>query len=68
MLAVMDLTEEDVNDFIVAWNKDFGETPAPDVARSEMRRLLDFFVTLEELLHNRIDPDEQESANIDFTS
>jgi hypothetical protein len=44
----MELNDDDVQRFIESWRADFGDTLAAEVARSEARRLLDFFATLEE--------------------
>ena len=44
----MDLSEEDIRGFIEAWRKDFGETLSREEAESTAKRLLDFFVRLEE--------------------
>jgi len=50
----MQLSEEDIQSFIEMWEEEFGETLAPEVARSEARRLIDFFLTLaEERLEGR---------------
>jgi hypothetical protein len=54
----MDLTDKDINTFIDAWKKDFGEQLAPEQARADMHRLLDFFVTLNEVLKRASDVDE----------
>lgn len=42
----MELTEEDIASFIAMWKEEFGDTLAPDVARQEAQRLLDFFAAL----------------------
>jgi hypothetical protein len=59
IIAVMELTDEDVQEFIEAWREDGGEPLDLETGRAEMRRLLDFFVTMEELLLNESDPDER---------
>jgi len=45
----VDLTNEDIQEFIKAWKGDFGETLSPGAARSEINRLMTFFNTLEDL-------------------
>jgi hypothetical protein len=42
----MELSEAQIKDFIGCWKRDFGEELAPDMARAEAMRLLDFFATL----------------------
>ena len=49
----MQLTDDDIKDFIDAWRSDFGETLSADAARSEALRLLDFFAWLVEELASR---------------
>ena len=38
----MELAEHEIERFIRAWKKDFGETLSKDAARSELSRLLTF--------------------------
>ena len=44
----MNLSDQQIQDFIEAWKGDFDETLLPEVARSEAARLLDFFVWMTE--------------------
>jgi hypothetical protein len=39
----MQLSDEQIKDFIEAWKADFGETLPDEEARAEALRLLDFF-------------------------
>ena len=42
----IELTEEDIISFIDMWQRAFGESLSRDVAASEAKRLIDFFLTL----------------------
>ena len=46
----MQLSDEQIRDFIEAWHADFGETLSVEAARSEALRLLDFFAWMVEEL------------------
>lgn len=46
----MTLSDQDIQDFIVAWRADFGESLPTETARSEAVHLLEFFVWLAEEL------------------
>jgi hypothetical protein len=46
----MQLSDEQIKDFIEAWHADFGETLSVETARSEALRLLDFFAWMVEEL------------------
>lgn len=50
----MELSDEDIRAFADIWQSTFGETLTPDQARTEARRLLDFYAALAEAL-----PDEE---------
>lgn len=49
----MNLTDKQIQDFIDAWRKDFGETLSADSAEKEAKRLLDFFMKMEEGLRSQ---------------
>jgi len=42
------LTKEDIQEFIEMWKKEFGEDLSPETAESEAKRLITFFLTLAE--------------------
>jgi hypothetical protein len=42
-------TDQEIDDFITAWKNDFYEVLTPEVARSELSRLLTFFVEMAKL-------------------
>ena len=42
----MDLSDEDVKEFVDLWEAEFGERLSLDVGRTQAKRLLGFFVTL----------------------
>lgn len=44
----MNLTYEQINDFIAAWKRDFGETLSPEISELEVNRLLEFFADMTE--------------------
>jgi hypothetical protein len=46
----MQLSEQQIRDFIEAWRADFGETLSAEAAQSEAIRLLDFFAWMIEEL------------------
>jgi hypothetical protein len=46
----MRLSDEDIQEFIEAWQADFGETLSAESGRSEALRLLDFFAWMVEEL------------------
>ena len=50
----MELSDDDIQAFADIWKQTFGETLTPDRARTEARRLLDFYAALAEPL-----PDEE---------
>jgi hypothetical protein len=52
MLAGMELTDADIQDFIECWKADGGGILTPEQARAEALRLLTFFATLEGVLQN----------------
>lgn len=45
----VDITDHDIQAFIEAWKKDFGETLTADQARPEASRLLTFFQAIGEV-------------------
>jgi hypothetical protein len=49
----MNLTDEEIQGFIDAWERDFGERLPKDRARTEIERLLFFFAMLGRALHPR---------------
>jgi hypothetical protein len=62
----MKLSNEQINDFIQAWNTDFGETLAFEDARAEALRLLDFFAQFGEGLARIRQRMRQPSSNNDL--
>lgn len=62
-LAGVELSHEDIQAFIEAWKRDFGEVLTPECAESEIRRLLHFFGTLEAVLEGRTRPGELEERD-----
>lgn len=44
----MPLTPEDIQSFIEMWKRAFGELLTPEAARSEVERLINFFLVLAE--------------------
>ena len=58
----MTLSDQQVQNFIECWQKDFAEVLTPDEARAEAMRLLDFFAALAEMLrHPRQSPSPSHS-------
>lgn len=49
----MNLSDQQIQDFIEAWRKDFGETLSPEAAEKEAARLIDFFMQMEEGLRSQ---------------
>ena len=43
------VTDQEIDDFITAWKNDFDEVLTPEAARSELSRLLTFFVEMAKL-------------------
>jgi len=60
----MQLSNEQILSFIECWEKDFGEVLAPDQARVEAMRLLDFFAALAETLRRP----RQKASQLEDTS
>jgi len=55
----MTLSDDDIQEFVVAWQQDFGELLLPETARSEATCLIDFFAWMTEELGY-----EQRAANV----
>jgi hypothetical protein len=51
----MELSDEDVKEFVDLWEAEFGERLTMEIGRAEAKRLLDFFVTISNArLSNRL--------------
>lgn len=46
----MNLTDQQIQDSIDVWKRDFGETLSPEIAELEAGRLLEFFTEMAESL------------------
>ncbi len=49
----MNLSDQQITDFIEAWQKDFGETLSFETAKAEATRLADFFVQMENAMRTQ---------------
>lgn len=47
--------DEEIDDFITLWEEDFGERLEREVARSKVKRLLHFFMTLANFMKDQVD-------------
>lgn len=55
---VVDLTDEEIQRFMKAWEEDFGERLSPEEARSELSRLLNFLYAIADAFSNGLGEEE----------